>query len=217
MTKASLAALIALLPAAACSQAPGAPATETTTATTTTFARAQDDASPGRFARIDAIGDGCQDSTTSVISPDGQAFTSIFSAFVAAAGPGVEPERAMRGCLLLATVEVPPGWSYSMESIDLRGFAGLEDDVTASLRTVYVVPGNPVQSPPARRFEGEISDDYFKSEVSPGAPSGWSPCGQGEDLWMVVQTEVDNDGDDDAGGQLTVDSVDGELQWRRCN
>ena len=33
-------------------------------------------------------------------------------------------------------------------------------------------------------------------------------------LWIATQTEVDNEDDEDGGGQLTVDSIDTELQWR---
>jgi hypothetical protein len=213
MMRAPLIALTAaLLSPAACGQAPGAPAAAPEHPLVQ--ASAADDDQPGRFQRVDALGDGCQDSSTSDISPDGQAFTSAFSAFVAAAGPGTPADQATRGCLLLARVEAPAGWSYALESVDLRGFAGLEDDVRATLRTLYVVPGNPVQPPPPRRFRGELSDNYIES---PDAFSGWSACGESGDVWIAVQSEVDNQADADAGGQLTVDSVDGELQWRRCD
>ena len=221
MKTASLALLTAALAVpAACAPPPGSPAEAAPLAETgdSTLAQARAaDAQPGRFERVDYLGNACsEESATTAISPDGQAVTSIFSAFVAAAGPGTPAEQASLGCLMLARVEVPPGWQYSIESLDTRGFVSLEDDVDAELRALYIISGNPARNPPPRTFEGEVAENYIQSDVGPGAPSGWSECGEGQDLWIAMRAEVDNSDDDDSEGQLTVDSIDTELQWRRC-
>lgn len=177
------------------------------------------DAPPGAgfIESVDYMGTGCDnESAATSISPDGQAVTSSFSAFVAAAGPDEDPEIATRNCLMMMRVNVPSGWSYSLESIDIRGFVALEDDVTASRRSLYLISGSPVHRTPTARFESEISDDYNHPDVSPEAPGEWSPCGGGQVLWAATSTEVNNEDDEDAEGQLTVDSIDTELQWRRC-
>ena len=176
------------------------------------------DQQPGRFERVDYLGNACDEgSATTAISPDGQAVTSIFSAFVAAAGPGTPAEQASLGCLLLARVEVPPGWQYSIESIDTRGFVSLEDDVDAELRALYIISGNPARNPPPRHLRGRADRGLHPADVGPDAPSGWSSCGEGQDLWIAMRAEVDNSDDDDSEGQLAVDSIDGELQWHRCS
>ena len=68
----------------------------------------------------------------------------------------------------------------------------------------------------ARKNGAEFVVDYSQEDVGPDAPGPWSPCGGGQMLWMASQIEVDNHGHRGAGGQLTVDSIDTELQWRRC-
>ena len=159
MKTAPFALLTALVLPAACAPPPGAP-DQPAPAEGSTFAqaRAADD-QPGKFERVDTLGDACDDgSATSAISPDGQAFTTIFSKFVAAAGPNTPPEQASRGCLLLARVEVPAGWQYSVESLDYRGFVALEDDVTAKRSSLYIISGKNAKVPPPVEFEGEIEE-----------------------------------------------------------
>ena len=171
----------------------------------------------GFIESVDYVGTGCDGDASSAFSPDKQVVTSIFSSFVAAVAPGEDPEAAARNCLLMLRVNVPRGWSYSLESVDHRGFAGLDEGVTASRRAVYVISGSPVHATPAASFEGELLDSYNDADVSPEAPGPWSRCGQGQDLFIAVETEVDSGGDAELSGQLTVDTIDTELRWRRCD
>jgi hypothetical protein len=224
MKTAPLALLTAILLPAACAPGPasapqaGLPAAAAPEpASTLAAARAADAQGPGKLERVDTVGEACGDSAASSISPDGQAFTTIFSDFVAAAGPNTPPEQASRGCLLLVRVDVPAGWQYSIESLDYRGFASLQDDVTASRSTFYVISGSDARSPDPVELEGPFEEDFNHADVGPDAPSGWSRCGEGQNLWIAARAEVDNSEDDDNEGFLALDSVDGEVQWRRCD
>jgi hypothetical protein len=171
----------------------------------------------GTIESVEYAGTGCAANTASTgISPDGQAVTSIFSAFVASAGGVTEPELATRNCLVMMNVNVPAGWQYSIESVHYRGFAGMQSNVTASRQSLYVISGSPVHVTPPARIRGEINDDYTHEDVSAEAPGVWSPCGGGQVLWIATQTEVDNGGRASREGQLTVDTIDTEIQWRRC-
>jgi hypothetical protein len=208
MRKTSLALLTALL-SAGCMAAPASP-TEQNTAKA-----AAPPPGAGFIEKVDYTGTGCEGSATTGISPDKQAVTSIFSDFVASSGPGAAPELATRNCLIMMDVKVPSGWQYSLESVDYRGFAGLERDVTASRQSLYVISGSSVHVTPVARFKGEINDDYTHGDVGPDAPGRWSPCGGGQVLWIATQTAV-NTGGRERSGQLAVDTIDTELQWRRC-
>jgi hypothetical protein len=208
----SLVLLTALVLPAACVEPPGAPAAAAETA----IRQAEDDDGPGQFESVEYMGDACEGTAETSFSPDRQVFTSIFSDFVAAVGPDTPPEQASRGCLLLARVNVPEGWSYTLESVDYRGFAGLEGGVTATRDAMYLISGNPVHTTPTATFRGPISDDYNDADVGPDAPIDFSRCGEGQDLWIAVQTGADNQRRPRRNGQLTVDSLDVELKWRRC-
>jgi hypothetical protein len=211
MSKTSLVLLLTLFPAAACTQAPDAQAPERTLRNAT--------AAPGEAGSIESVsyqGTGCAESSaTTALSPDNQVATSGFSDFVASAGPSANPDDASRNCLLMLNINVPQGWSYSIESVDIRGFGNLASAATATRKSLYLIAGSPVHATPTRRFKGPFSDNYNDPDVSPDAPGEWSPCGGGQVLWIATQTEVQSHGQD-AESLLALDSIDTELQWRRC-
>jgi hypothetical protein len=171
----------------------------------------------GGLESIESAGTGCDPSgTTTAISGDKQASTTIFDAFVAAADPIVDPEEASKNCVLIVHVKVPAGWSYSFENVIYRGFAGLQRRVTASRRSIYLIAGSPAHVTDPAEIDGPVDDDYQHDDISPEAPGEWSPCGGGQLAWIATQTEVDNHGNDNRTGQITVDTIDTLLRWRRC-
>ena len=213
MRDTALMVLIALVPAAACTRESDGPTSASAPMLNRVTAAPAD---AGFIESVEYRGTGCEGTAASAFSPDRQALTSSFSAFVASAGAGTDPGAATRNCLVMLRINVPPGWSYSLDSVDYLGFVSLQDGVTASRRSLYLISGSPIHTTPTAGFNGEISDDYFGPDVSLEAPGQWSPCAGGQVLWVATQAEVDNHGDDAVGGQLTVDSIDTELQWRRC-
>jgi Domain of unknown function (DUF4360) len=213
MRKSALALSIALL-ATACTAAPEAQAPiEPQAAAAKAVAPAPAPPGAGFIESIEYVGTGCaKDSTATGLSPDRQAVTSIFSSFIASAGPGTPPADASKNCLMIFQINVPEGWQYSLESVHHRGFAGLERDVTASRRSLYLISGSPAHVTPPAHWQGETSDDYTHEDVGPDN-GVWSPCGGGQVLYVATQTEVDTGG---RGGLLAVDTIDTELQWKTC-
>jgi hypothetical protein len=210
MSKSPLVLLIAAFLPAACTQAPGGPSER---------AAANATAAPGEGGTIEGVeyhGTGCEGgSAVTAVSPDNLAVTSTFSDFVASTGDGTTPDDASRNCLLMMKIDVPQGWSYSLESVDIRGFANLPAGVTATRKSLYLISGSAVHTTPTARFKGQISNDYNDADVSPEKPGEWSPCGGGQMLWIGTQIEIAGK-NRDAGAVLSIDSIDTELQWRRC-
>jgi hypothetical protein len=170
----------------------------------------------GFIQNVAYAGTGCPgNSATSGISPDKQVVTSIFSAFVAEKGGASDPAKATLDCLVMLDIEVPAGWQYTLESVDYRGFAGLQSEVTASRRSLYLISGSPLHVTPPARFKGATDKDYNHSDVSATAPAPWSPCGGGQVLWVATEIAVQTPRSS-RSGQLTVDTIDTELTWRRC-
>src|SRR6478735_7372120 len=67
-------------------------------------------------------GDGCPEGSVAAhISPDAEAFTVIFSRFIAEVGPVVATTTARRQCKLHVKLSVPRGWSYALVGTDFRG------------------------------------------------------------------------------------------------
>jgi hypothetical protein len=215
MSKTPLALLTAVLLAPACMPPP--PEAQATPPTNPAALARVTAAAMGFVESVDYVGTGCSPETVSTaISPDKQAVTSIFSAFVAAADPNGDPDLAARNCLMTLRINVPAGWSYSLESVDYRGFAGLEEEVRASRRSLYLISGSDAHVTPVARFTGPVDENFNHPDVGPEKPGRWSACGGGQLVWIATQTEVNNSEDEDRGGQLALDSIDTELQWRRC-
>jgi hypothetical protein len=227
-TKMPMALLSAALLASACAPAPESPAAEQSppSADATAAATAERRVpkkprgsadQPGFIEQVAYAGSGCDgNSATSAPSPDNQVVTSTFSAFLADAGPGSEGDAATRNCLITMNINVPSGWSYSLESVDFRGFAALDSGVTATRKSLYMIAGSPVHVTPPARWKGPISDNFNQPDVGPGAPGVWSPCGGGQVLMIATEATVDNHSHQDRAGQLTIDTIDTELTWRRC-
>jgi Domain of unknown function (DUF4360) len=213
MQRTTLAMMAALFAPAGCTEAPGGPAA---TAKSTVARTSLTEPGQGTIKQVDFLGDGC-DGATAAISEDGEAVTSFFPNFLAVVGPEVPAEQAGRGCLMSTQVEVPQGWSYAVDSVFQRGFAGMEAGVSGSRRAVYQISGNPLHIAPTAAFEGPIDDTYEHRDVRPEAPLGWSKCGGGQNLLIVTEIQANNDADQNATGQLTVDSIDVEVKWRRCD
>jgi hypothetical protein len=165
-------------------------------------------------------GDGCPPgSATASLSPDGQAFTVIFSGFGASAGPTAKATDASHRCQLHVKVAVPKGWSYALSGVDFRGYVQLDPGVVASQQARYHLSGESPETTAAYTWQGAYDDDYAVRDIGATSPLYWSGCGKGKNLEIVTEVKVDNAQAPTQSGFLAVDSIDGEvfhLQWRAC-
>ena len=169
---------------------------------------------PGVIQGVDYFGEGCAGSATTGISPDGQAVTSIFSDLTASTGSG--GEKSQRSCLMQVRVGVPAGWSYTLKTVDVRGFVALDKGISARRTSHYVVPGNGAVAGAGDRWsdKGHEADGWQTADVTDGV--GWSPCGRGGRSWIATELSVTDAGQNDANGQVTIDTFDVVVDWKRC-
>lgn len=164
-------------------------------------------------------GTGCPAGSVSVVlSPDGEAMTVAFSQLFAAVGTGIAAADTSHHCKLHVKVNVPPGWSYALASVDYRGYVALDPGMTARRQSRYHISGESPVRTIASTWSGAVDDSYAVRDLGAGAPAPayWSRCGKGKNL--MIETRVDVQG---ASGQglVTVDAVDGEifhLVWQQC-
>lgn len=167
-------------------------------------------------------GPGCPDGSVAwLASQDHEAFTILFANLYAEVGPGVNRGNAKTRCNLNIHFDFPPGWSFSIEGGDVRGYAFLEAGLSGVIRSTYSFPG---LSREERAFElffqGEMDENYEKRDVvTPGRPV---PCTGRRNLHIKTDTQIDDKRARGRRGLLTVDSVDGvvrqtyRLRWTRC-
>jgi hypothetical protein len=171
-------------------------------------------------------GSGCPEQTVSQnISPDRKAVSFLFAEFLAEITAGMtEEERAIQGkkdCELTIDMQYPNGWTYSVASVDYRGFADFDDGVSAERRTTI-------------KFGDDAKHESFSSALISGFKGDFSfrdtfdvkeevlaPCGTVKPLIIRVEAELFAK-DSDSSGFLSLDTLDGEMshqfgiKWTEC-
>lgn len=187
---------------------------------------AQDAPNPDEvsISKITWAGNGCADSTAvgSNLSEDAKAFTLTFNSFYAEIGPTIPNGFSSSKCKVSIDLSFPSGWSYTLFSVDYRGYAILDENVVGTLSSDYYFQ---TQSNSAVNFTSQVPgemDDYFYRQDTIGINEfNWSPCNKSRSLNIDSEVSVESD-DDNAEGAFFIDSIDGELshvygiKWQRC-
>lgn len=173
--------------------------------------------------RIVYNGSGCPLGTVGKnVSPDRQAFTLTFSEYLAEAGPGLSFADSRKNCQITIVLDFPNGWTFSVMSIDYRGFAYLDEGVKGIHSATYYFQGQGQTGRSSRTLQGDYYGDYFMRDYIGMSSLVWSPCGARRALNINSAVRVDNRSNRSGQGLMTIDSIDGEviytfnLQWRRC-
>lgn len=174
--------------------------------------------------RITYAGPGCRQGTvTGNIAFDAKAFTLVFNDFIAEIGPGVPGGERATNCRVTLDIRIPNGWTYTLFDVDYRGFAFLEEGVSANLRSKYFFQASPnsfVQR--SKSFEGYLSDNFSERNTLGIESLEWSRCGRQRALNIETEISLQNSSYPENYGLITVDSIDGQftqvfgIRWARC-
>ncbi|GBG66724.1 hypothetical protein CBR_g68708 [Chara braunii] len=125
------------------------------------------------------MGSGCPaNSAVGEISKDGQVLTMEFSEFSAETDAGNAGKR--KNCQISLKMRYPAGWTYSLETVSLRGYTRLDDKAKAVHRVSYYFTGEGGQGRFTKETEGAYDDNYEHS--GPFSPVISSLCGQNRNL-----------------------------------
>ena len=174
------------------------------------------------FARVVANGTGCPAGTWETnLSPDGQTFTTTFSAYEATVDPSTLV--SIKDCNVSIKLHSPQGLSYSVTNFYYQGYAFLEQGVSGRQLASYYFQGNPVKSAQVRtELVGPKDDTYLFTDEVPITDTVWSPCGADRDLNIVTRVRLQNS-TPRRNGYMNLSSIDGsaklvvKLAWRTCN
>lgn len=166
-------------------------------------------------------GAGCKaGSVGTSLSADRASVTLIFDQLVVSSGPGIPTSEALKKCLLSLTLAAPAGWSYTVGTIDYRGYAQLPAGASAQHVTTANFQGQSAQGSAGVTLTGPISKDYLlRSTVAPTGQFSL-PCGTTTALNINEQVLLKAPVGKPA--QVTTDSIDGKvkmvlgLQWKQC-
>lgn len=173
---------------------------------------------------ISYAGSGCAAKTVSTnISPDAKAITLLFAEYSASAGPGIDPLEARKNCQITLDLHTPPGYSYSLFKLDVRGFADLEPSVLGTLKATFYFQGQQISSTFSKTLTGPKSDNYQSSTSTEVNDAVFSSCdGASRALNINTEVSIDNSQATSSFGHMTVDSIDGEfthryaIKWKKC-
>ena len=171
------------------------------------------------FAEVTANGTGCPAGTWDTqLSPDGQSFKLIFSAFEA------EVDRttavSIKNCLVSIKLHSPQGLSYAVQDVYYGGYAYLEEGVEARMVSNTYFQGDPSRNQqPETTFGGPKDDTYLiqdtRNQIE--AEPVWSPCGVERNLNINTTLRLRNTSNPRRNGFVNVEEVFGlKLVWRRC-
>jgi Domain of unknown function (DUF4360) len=171
---------------------------------------------------VTANGSSCRPGTTAVaISPDNQAFTVTYSAYVAQTGHGAKPSDAHQKCKLTVTVHTPAGYTFAVTQVQYRGFAEVAPGATATQRGSFSLQGDNTSTEVTRTIRGEFSDDWQTDSAA--STLVYVPCGKQRKLDVTTELTVDPGTSDTAKSSwIAMDSTDGSIEstyhlaWKNC-
>lgn len=183
-------------------------------------ALAQDQPSPGEVyvENMTYGGSGCPAGTVADnLSPDAKAITFLFSDFNVDT-PSNGGRDVKKNCQVNLQLHVPQGWTYTLFSVDYRGFVDLDRVSKARLRSWYKIGSEEVRIANTT-IDGPVSKDYHQRANVPLDALPWLTCSNSSTV-ISINTEIKGEG---RKALVTVDSLDGEvthqygIAWKRCS
>jgi len=190
-----------------------------------------DDKPPSDQVRINGVsanGSGCPSgSVTANFNSDRTILSLLFQKYEATIGPQSKDRRdARKACTVILNMHYPEGFQYSVGTFTTRGYADIDQGITGEVVSSYYFAGYAQDVSAKVTVQGPNHGGYTKSDRIDIKSLIWSPCGK--DQSATVKTEVrlvSNTNDRNAGGLLTVDSIDTrveqkmqyQLSWRRAS
>ncbi|HWS36722.1 MAG TPA: DUF4360 domain-containing protein [Actinoplanes sp.] len=168
-------------------------------------------------------GSGCAPGTADVaISPDNSAFTAIYSAYLAQAGPNIPVTENRKNCQLNVLVHAPAGFTFAIAKVDYRGYGYLRPGASAQQRANYYFQGMTVGAYANHAITAPLDDNWLITDQIPLTSQVFRPCGEQRNLNINTELRVTRGSSTDVS-YLTMDSTDGSIEtlyhlnWMRCN
>ncbi len=176
-----------------------------------------------KVRHISFAGTGCPaGSVAGLFASDLTAFHMYFDDFVAETGPGVPFSAKRKNCQISIDFDLPSGWSYSVASVEYKGYVALDSGVSAQQTSTYYFQGQSAQARLSSTMYGPAAHGYTIRDTLGISGLVWSPCGLSRALNVNSQVLV-NSTSSASSGIITLDKIDARvahvfgIQWRRCN
>ncbi len=170
------------------------------------------------FSEPSFSGTGCSVDSVAFLATK-EAFTLIFSNYLAERGPGIPRVENFSNCRIKTRVTVPAGYNAEVVSVDYRGFTRVENRTISLLVTAFKLGTIQVGSSPVKYFIGPKEVDFFKRDKPYFTRK--DRCTKTRVVPLELNSYIAVLGDSSAQGVIALDSIDGvveaKLSLRRCN
>jgi len=174
-----------------------------------------------RVEKVTWAGTGCPPgSVVHDIGEDASVVSLSFSEYVAGTGTGMKATDARKNCNVRMTMSYPEGWSYTVASTILRGWAQIPKDCSANLGATYFFSGEKDDAFCQSTFKGPLAENYKHSaEVDTLV---WSKCGKKDKEGPMFNVNSQASVSCKKDALLGVDTQDTKfemkmlLQWKKC-
>jgi hypothetical protein len=174
-----------------------------------------------KIRSISYAGSGCAAGGIRSDVPRGfTAFRLYFSGLVAEAGPGIPLADSRRNCQVLLDLQFPAGWSFTVASLDYRGFVDLDAGASVTQTSTYYFQGDARQARLSTTIRGPYYGDFRITDTLGVESQVWSPCGATRALNVNIAVRADSRR---SYGLIDLERATGRvtqiygLTWRRCS
>jgi hypothetical protein len=171
--------------------------------------------------KLKVDGTGCRPATTTIaVSPDNEAFTIIYSTYLAQAGAGSKNKDERKKCSVTIRLNVPPNLTYAISAVDYRGFAHLEPGASATLTAKYDFQGAGTPRNTVHTFPSGL-DDTWQITDTVGGKAVFGKCGKDRKVDIDTELRAQADRANAPTSLIAMDSTDSQvntyhLTYRSC-
>ncbi|KAF2264981.1 hypothetical protein CC78DRAFT_216473 [Lojkania enalia] len=182
----------------------------------------QDKPDPGTVyvEKVSWAGTGCPpDSAVADIAEQGTVVSLGFSKYVAGTGTGMTAADSRKNCDVRITLHYPQGWTWTVASTDLRGYARIPQGCSARLGAVYYFSGQSTEYSSMIPFNGPVDNNYRVTSMVPTESLIWSRCGVTGPLFNINSQAIVTCTKDALLGVDTQDTrfeMKLHLEWQKC-
>ncbi|MFI0487510.1 DUF4360 domain-containing protein [Actinomadura sp. 9N215] len=151
------------------------------------------------------------------------AFTVIYSDYLAQAGGWSDPLDARKKCQVVVQVSVPQDVTYAISSSEHRGFAQLESGANATLKVGSYFQGQPPGGMVPYSMSGSYDDIWYHTYRRPMDQFVFKPCGEDPNVVLTTELRVDKGTSDPSKVSFIAMDYTGEgprttyhLAWKSC-
>ena len=169
------------------------------------------------------VGTGCPTGSAIVeVAPDKKSFLIGFSAMTLNNPNPAGATVQYKNCLASIKLHIPNGLQVSVATVNTRGYAFLDQGITARQTSSYTFAGYPIPTKVRGDLAGPFDDDFDYSDAVPFASRTWTQCGASAIFGINTKMQLNATANPTGTAIFNTEQVDGrftivyQVEFRPC-